>query len=128
VLIHRPRYDDWTFPKGKLKSGEAWEAAAVREVREETGYRVAIASFAGPITYEVNRRPKIVLYWNMEVDGDTRFQPSREVDAFTWLSPAAAYARLDYALERRLLAELFPHQLRLRPGSVGEDAIDDHHD
>ncbi|HEY1296844.1 MAG TPA: NUDIX hydrolase [Chloroflexota bacterium] len=110
VVIHRPRYDDWSLPKGKLKSGEAWEAAALREVSEETGYRATITSFAGPITYHVDGRPKIVLFWNMQVAGDMGSGPSREVDAREWLSPAAARARLTYAIEGQLVAELFPGQ------------------
>ena len=56
LLIHRPRYDDWTLPKGKLKVHESWETAALREVLEETGYRASIMSFAGPVTYEVKRQ------------------------------------------------------------------------
>ena len=111
LLIHRPRYDDWSLPKGKLKTWESWEAAALREVLEETGYRSIITSFAGPVMYQVNGRPKIVLFWNMEVEGDTHFQPSKEVDAVEWMSPTAAYARLTYSVERRLLAELLPHEL-----------------
>jgi 8-oxo-dGTP diphosphatase len=107
VLVHRPRYDDWSLPKGKLKRGEAWEAAALREVQEETGYRAKITSFAGPLTYLVNGRLKIVLYWNMEVDTDNVFHPSKEVDTLASLPPAAAYARLTYAVERRLLSEVF---------------------
>jgi 8-oxo-dGTP diphosphatase len=111
VVIHRPRYDDWSLPKGKLKSGETWEAAALREVREETGYRAVITSFAGPITYRVDGKPKIVLFWNMHVDGDAHFRATKEVDTFEWLPPAAARARLSYAVERRLVADLFPDQL-----------------
>jgi len=108
VLVHRPRYEDWTLPKDKLKPGETWEAAALREVQEETGYRAAIMSFAGPVTYHVDGRLKLVLFWNMQVTGDTRFLPSNEVDRFEWLLPAAALARLGYSLERRLVAGLFP--------------------
>jgi len=115
LLIHRPRYDDWSLPKGKLKTFESWEAAALREVLEETGYRPTITSFAGPVVYQVNGRPKIVLFWNMQFEGDTNFQPSREVDAFEWMPLAAAYARLDYPVERRLLAELFPRELGVSP-------------
>jgi len=110
ALIHRPRYDDWSLPKGKLKTGETWEAAALREVREETGYRASITSLAGPLIYRVNGRLKIVLFWNMQVDDDTLLPRSKEVDACQWLPPAAASARLTYPIERRLLAEMFPGQ------------------
>jgi 8-oxo-dGTP diphosphatase len=111
VVIHRPRYDDWSLPKGKLKKGEAWETAALREVREETGYHAIITSFAGPITYHVDGRPKVVLFWNMRVDRDSSFRPTKEVDVFEWLPPAAACARLNYAVERRLVADLFPDEV-----------------
>ena len=107
VVIHRPRYDDWSLPKGKLKVGESWEPAALREVLEETGYRATITSFAGPITYLVNGRPKVVLFWNMQVEDDMSFQASREVDAREWLSARAAYGRLAYAVERQLIGDLF---------------------
>jgi 8-oxo-dGTP diphosphatase len=113
LVIHRPRYDDWSLPKGKLKSGEEWEVAALREVLEETGYHSTITSFAGPVLYHVNGRSKIVLFWNMRVEEDAQFLPSREVDAIEWMSPAAACARLNYPVERRLLAELFPLQVRV---------------
>jgi 8-oxo-dGTP pyrophosphatase MutT (NUDIX family) len=110
VVVHRPRYGgDWTLPKGKLKPGEPWEAAALREVHEETGYRATITSFAGPITYLADGTLKIVRFWNMRVDHETSFRPSKEVDAFEWLSPAAAHARLTYADERQLLADMFPN-------------------
>ena len=109
VVVHRPRYGDWSLPKGKLRAGEAWEAAALREVHEETGYRATITSFAGPITYLAEGTLKIVRFWNMQVDGETSFRPSKEVDAFEWLSPAAARKRLTYADERQLLTDLFPN-------------------
>jgi 8-oxo-dGTP diphosphatase len=110
AVIHRPRYCDWSLPKGKLKTGETWEAAALREVQEETGYRATMTSLAGPLVYYVNGRLKIVLLWNMQVDGDTLLPRSKEVDACQWLSPAAAYARMTYPIERRLLADMFPGQ------------------
>ena len=107
VVVHRSRYDDWSLPKGKLKAGESWEAAALREVREETGCRATITSFAGSITYQVNGRAKIVLFWNMQAEDDTIFQPSKEVDAHEWMSPADGCERLDYAVERQLVREIF---------------------
>jgi 8-oxo-dGTP diphosphatase len=110
VTIYRPRYKDWSLPKGKLKVGEAWEAAALREVHEETGNRATITSFAGPIIYHVAGRLKIVLFWNMRADGAARFRPSKEVEAAEWLSVGVACERLTYEAERRLLADLFPGQ------------------
>jgi 8-oxo-dGTP pyrophosphatase MutT (NUDIX family) len=115
LLVHRPRYDDWSLPKGKLKTCESWESAALREVFEETGHRPIITSFAGPVIYRVNGRPKIVLFWSMQVEGDAVFHPSREVDAVDWLDPAAAYARLKYPSERQLLADLFPREIGASP-------------
>jgi len=106
ILVHRPRYGDWTLPKGKLKPGEAWEAAALREVLEETGYPARITGFAGPIVYRVDGRLKIVRFWTMQVDGETSFTPSKEVDAFEWLTPENARTRLSYADERHLLADV----------------------
>src|ERR1051325_4813787 len=68
ALVHRQRYNDWTLPKGKLKKGESWHQAALREVKEETGYDAQILGFAGAVSYEVNGRPKIVRYWHMAAD------------------------------------------------------------
>ena len=104
AVIHRPRRGDWTLPKGKLEEGEAWEEAALREVREETGCACRLAGFAASSWYVPNRTPKVVLYWNMslrregELDGD-----GDEVDEVRWLRVPAALSRLDYASERRVL-------------------------
>src|SRR6266567_8369651 len=65
MVIHRKRHGDWTFPKGKLKQGESFQQAAIREVREETGCKVRLGKFLGAIGYEVNGIPKAVLYWRM---------------------------------------------------------------
>ena len=109
--MHRPRYGDWSLPKGKLKTCESWEAAALREVFEETGYRSIITSFDGPVIYQVKSRPKIVLSGACRSKARVFSSRPGEVDAIEWLSPAAAYARLNYVSERGLLAELFPHEL-----------------
>src|SRR6187455_817196 len=66
VLVHRPRYDDWTFPKGKLLEGESFEEAALREVLEETGLECRIDAELPPLRYpDQNGRPKVVRYWSM---------------------------------------------------------------
>ena len=102
-IIHRPKYQDWSLPKGKLKAGETWLGAARREVREETGCEVKIGDFAGCISYLVNGRPKVVLFWNMERVGDCTFQLGKEVDRLEWVTPADAVRRLDQPGERGLL-------------------------
>jgi 8-oxo-dGTP pyrophosphatase MutT (NUDIX family) len=104
AVIHRSRYGDWTLPKGKLEPEESLLEAAVREVREETGCQVRIATFAGAMGYEVRGVPKIVAMWNMEVVECDPLVGSDEVDGMEWLSVGAAMNRLDHALERDLLA------------------------
>lgn len=116
ALVHRPRYDDWTLPKGKLRPGESWQKGALREVREETGFQVKLGDFAGGCAYIAGRRPKVVLYWNMKVEGSARFAPAEdeEVDALEWRSAAAARRRLTYERERRVLAESLAGGARAR--------------
>lgn len=106
ALVHRPRYDDWSFPKGKLIDGETLESAAVREVLEETGLRCRLEQDLGAIEYrDLEDRPKIVRYWVMIPEGGT-FIPGDEVDELEWLSPEGAAARLTYEHDRGLLRTL----------------------
>jgi 8-oxo-dGTP diphosphatase len=106
ALVHRPRYDDWSFPKGKLDPGEGWEAAALREVQEEIGLRCRLGHELPPTAYRDSKgREKVVRYWMMEpLDGE--FAPSREVDEVRWLPAAEARARLSYDHDRDLLREV----------------------
>ncbi|RPK94491.1 MULTISPECIES: NUDIX hydrolase [Streptomyces] len=92
-LVHRPRYDDWSFPKGKLKRGEEPLAAAVREVLEETGHHCAPGERLPTSRYAVDGRPKEVAYWAAEATGGS-FTANDEVDRILWLAPGAARARL----------------------------------
>ena len=79
--MHRPRYDDWSFPKGKLDAGETFEAAAVREVEEETGLRGVLGHELPEARYTDGKgRPKVVRYWEMAVAEDTGWEPGDEVD------------------------------------------------
>jgi 8-oxo-dGTP diphosphatase len=103
ALVHRPRRDDWSLPKGKLDEGEAWEAAALREVREETGCRARITAFAGASTSLQRRPPKVVLYWHMALVKEGPLEARDEVDEVQWLPPDQALARLDHDSDRRLL-------------------------
>ena len=107
AVIHRDRYDDWTLPKGKLKKGESWQEAALREIKEETGYDARILGFAGAVAYEVKGRPKIVRYWHMVAQGEPS-ELENEVDELVWLPVEQAIARVQYPLEKALLEEMTP--------------------
>jgi 8-oxo-dGTP diphosphatase len=96
AVVHRPKYDDWSLPKGKLDEGESFEEAALREVWEETGLRVSLGEELPSVEYSVRDRPKRVRYWLMSVESDPGFSPNDEVDSLRWLSPADAVALLTY--------------------------------
>jgi 8-oxo-dGTP pyrophosphatase MutT (NUDIX family) len=103
ALIHRPRYDDWSLPKGKLEPGESGEEAALREVVEETGFRCRLAGPLPPVTYtDAKGRPKRVRYWLMEpLEG--RFEPGHEADELRWCKTDEAVALLSYERDRELV-------------------------
>ena len=106
LLVHRPRYDDWTLPKGKLDRGESFEDAALREVREETGFSCVLGRELPSSEYRDNKeRPKLVRYWLMEVEGGA-FEPNEEVDELRWLEPGEAVEALTYERDREVLAGL----------------------
>ena len=98
ALIHRPRYSDWSFPKGKLDTGESYLAAAVREVYEETGYHVLLGRRLPTQVYDVSfggpARMKRVKYWAAQAAADAEFEPNEEVDRLEWLSVPQALDRL----------------------------------
>jgi 8-oxo-dGTP diphosphatase len=107
LVAHRPRYDDWSLPKGKLEPGEDWENAALREVREETGVRAALGPLLGDEHYTDHKgRPKTVRWWRMEPLEAPPFAPNDEVDEIRWLTPADARGLLSYASEIGLLDRL----------------------
>ena len=104
AVVHRPRYNDWSFPKGKLDDGETELLAAVREVGEEIGATVAVSRRVGEVRYEVFGGTKSVHYWVMRhVEG--QFEASAEVDQLEWLRPKAAREMLTYDFDRRVLAD-----------------------
>lgn len=107
LVVHRPKYDDWTFPKGKLDPGETWEQAAVREVWEESGI-VPVLGAELPGTEYRDRfgRPKVVRWWAMPVAADAEFAPGPEVDERRWVPPAGAAALLTYPRDRDVLGAL----------------------
>lgn len=102
ALVHRPKWDDWSHPKGKRKRGESAEACALREVLEETGHHCELGARLPTVRYPVAGRPKEVVYWAARALDGT-FVPGREVDRLHWLAPAAARARLTRPRDRELL-------------------------
>jgi 8-oxo-dGTP pyrophosphatase MutT (NUDIX family) len=106
ALVHRPRYDDWSFPKGKLHPGESWEDAARREVEEEIGVRCRLGHELPPTSYrDPKGRAKVVRYWMMEpLDGE--FAPSREIDEMRWVPVGEAGDLLSHDHDRALLREV----------------------
>ena len=105
LVAHRPRYDDWSLPKGKREPGESDLECALREVAEETGFRGEVGPELTSANYEVNGRPKVVRYWLLLLTGG-EFEPNEEVDEVRWVSPAEADALLGYEHDRLLLTEL----------------------
>ncbi|MFI8996978.1 NUDIX hydrolase [Streptomyces sp. NPDC053542] len=105
ALVHRPKYDDWSHPKGKLKRGEEAPAAAVREVAEETGMDCRLGTELSTVYYEANGGPKEVRYWAAEACGG-EFVPNDEVDRVLWLPPAEARDRLTQDRDRLLVDAL----------------------
>ena len=106
LLVHRPRYDDWTVPKGKLDAGETHADAALREVEEETGLRCTLGGELASTSYRDRRgRPKRVRYWAMTPVGG-RFTATDEVDEVRWLPVEEADALLTYPRDREVLAAL----------------------
>jgi 8-oxo-dGTP pyrophosphatase MutT (NUDIX family) len=103
LLVHRPKYDDWTFPKGKAEEGESWEACALREVEEETGLACELVVELERTDYVDSRgREKRVRYWAMRpVAGE--FRPHAEVDEIRWLTPEDAAALLSYKRDLAVL-------------------------
>ena len=101
AVAHRPRYDDWSFPKGKLDAGETWEQAALREVHEEIGLRCRLGDELAATEYRVPRGRKVVRYWRMQPEAG-EFSPNEEVDEVRWVTPEEAEGLLSYDHDREL--------------------------
>jgi 8-oxo-dGTP diphosphatase len=104
LLVHRPRYNDWSLPKGKLDGKESFRAAALREVKEETGKDAEVIAQLGTIAYSTRRRNhKVVRYWLLDSLGGT-FVPNREVNKIVWLTVNKARHVLTYNRDREILS------------------------
>ncbi|QGG93961.1 NUDIX hydrolase [Actinomarinicola tropica] len=105
LLVHRPRHEDWSLPKGKLDPGESWEDAACREIEEETGVVGALGRELCGAAYTVAEGPKLVRYWLMSVvsDRSAERRPDDEVDEARWCVLDEARSLLDHDLDRVVL-------------------------
>ncbi len=113
AVVHRPRYGDWSLPKGKLDHGEHPLLGALREIEEETGVRARPGRRLGSLRYAVLEGPKRVRYWACEaLDG--QFSPNREVDVLRWLPVPAALALLSPTHDRGVLARYAADTRRTR--------------
>ena len=105
-IIHRPDYEDWSLPKGKLDGRETHEQAALREVHEETGLRCMLGAELSSQEYiDRQGRPKTVRWWAMSVVTDDGFKPLHEVDERRWVTPEQAERILVYEHDRELVRE-----------------------
>ena len=106
AVVHRPKYDDWSLPKGKLAAGEDWAEGALREVEEETGQRCELGPPLDTTHYTDGKgRAKEVRWFCMRPLGG-EFVPGDEVDELRWLEPDQALELLDYEHDRRLVESL----------------------
>ncbi|MGH9178308.1 MAG: NUDIX hydrolase [Acidimicrobiales bacterium] len=115
LIVHRPRYDDWSLPKGKNDPGESDEDCARREVAEETGLHCEMGAHVADVRYlDGSGRPKVARYWAMRPLGGV-FVPGREVDEVRWLPVARARRELSYARDVEVL-DAFRQQARRSGG------------
>jgi 8-oxo-dGTP diphosphatase len=105
ALVHRPAYDDWSLPKGKLHDGERHDVAALREVAEETGLDCELGPELPSVSYrDRHGHPKTVRYYVMRaVGGNAHFEPTDEVDEVRWLPAEEAADLLSYDRDREVL-------------------------
>jgi 8-oxo-dGTP pyrophosphatase MutT (NUDIX family) len=115
VLLIQSRHDQgWKFPKGHIDEGEGWDAAAQREVWEETGYETSILDFAGFTKYLVKEKPKVVFYWHMEALGESSFEPTDEIESCEWLTIREAVDRLTFLNDKRFLLRFSEQEIAIR--------------
>ena len=106
VVVYRKRHQDWTLPKGKLKDGESFEEAALREVQEETGCSCRLGSYLGGISYAISGVPKVVMFWKMSVVDENPMAENDEIAEALWMPVPAAIQKLTHAQEKSLLTRV----------------------
>ena len=132
AIVHRPRYDDWSHPKGKRLPGEHLLLTAIREIREETGLGVVLGRPLTESVYAVSSGTKHVSFWAARCSAGADFVPNDEVDRLVWLSPAAARERLSYERDIALLDEFTARPVQtvplivLRHAEAGRKPESDH--
>ena len=113
AVVHRPRYDDWSLPKGKVDPGETEPVTAVREILEETGFAADLGRRLAAVSYPIGPDVKNVRYWAARALGG-EFTPNDEVDELVWLSAAEAMKRLQYPADRKVLRRFVKHPASTR--------------
>ena len=111
VIIHRPKYDDWTFPKGKAEIGEPLIACAYREVLEETNIETAFGPYLGEVEYLTNDGKKKVSFWSAKVIKEKEFNSNAEVDQLKWVEVTKVKELLTLDTDRKILEQF----LRIEP-------------
>jgi 8-oxo-dGTP pyrophosphatase MutT (NUDIX family) len=120
MVVYRKRHQDWTLPRGKVKDGESFQEAAIREVQEETGWSCRIGNYLGTISYADDGVPKVVLFWRMSLVEDKGNRNTEEIGEALWLQVPAAIERLTHAQEKALLSRVgsLPKQPQSPPEPV----------
>src|SRR5262249_5777216 len=106
MVVYRRRHQDWTLPRGKVKDGESFQEAAVREVLEETGCACSVGNYLGTISYSDQGVPKVVLFWKMNIVDDKSPRNEEEIGEVAWLPIPAAIERLTHPQEKALLSRM----------------------
>jgi 8-oxo-dGTP diphosphatase len=106
MVVYRKRHQDWTLPRGKVKDGESFQEAAMREVQEETGCSCRIGNYLGTISYADDGVPKVVLFWKMSLIEEKGTKNNEEIGEALWLQVPAAIERLTHAQEKALLSRI----------------------
>jgi phosphohistidine phosphatase SixA/8-oxo-dGTP pyrophosphatase MutT (NUDIX family) len=115
LIIHRPKYDDWTFPKGKAEVGEPLIACAYREVLEETNIETAFGPYLGEVEYLTNDGKKKVSFWSAKVIKEKEFNPNAEVDQLKWVEVTKVKELLTLDTDRKILEQFLQIEPDTKP-------------